>query len=315
MSQLHLCLHLAGTAPPRGLQICSSQTQTVTQKKEETPTTSHPTPERKGSATQGACSDPPIPMETGGAGDGWSWVEQAKASAKEEWRRDRPTKHHQSLPRRWEGRPNNPFPLQDSEGRQEAVQQLYRHAGECAPACHDVAVQGMASHHPDPESGMAKSLNNQVLCMISEYHLMCLSQGLSYISLVLPEAAKNLLSSMEEYMASGDFQGTQDLRVLERAKTLWVAVWLHRLDMATAGDGAASYSLDATRHGRGPLLGFLLALQASSLTFEEVIHWVLAENWYKVESLLDNVWELWAWLQGELDDLTKMSLRNLARRR
>ena len=106
-------------------------------------------------------------------------------------------------------------------------------------------------------------------------------------------------------MAGGDFQGTWDLRVLERAKTLRVAVWLHRLDMATAGDGVASYSLDATRHGRGPLLGFLLAPQASSLMSEEVIHWVLAENWYKVESSLDNVQELWAQLQRELNDLSR----------
>ena len=97
-------------------------------------------------------------------------------------------------------------------------------------------------------------------------------------------------------MADGGFQGTWDLRVLEKAKTLWVAVWLHRLDIAATGDGTASYSLDATQHGRGPLLEFLLALQASSLTFEEVIHWVLAENWYMIENLLDNVWELWAQL-------------------
>ena len=167
------------------------------------------------------------------------------------------------------------------------------------------------------ESGMAKSLNNQVLCMISEYHLMCLSQGPSYISPVLLEAAKNLLTSVEEYMAGGGFQGTRDLRVLEKAKTLWVAVWLHRLDMATAGDGVASYSLDAARHGRGPLLEFLLAPQASSLTFEEVIHWVLAENRYKIESSLDNVWELWAWLQTDSMTslrLTKRSLSNLLRR-
>ena len=246
--------------------------------------------------TQGACSDPPVPMETGGAGDGWSWAEQAEASAEEEWRRDRPTKHHRSSPRRREGRSTNPFPLQDSEGRHEAVQQLYWHAGECTPARHDVAAQGKTSHHPDLESGVVKSLNNQVLCMILEYHLTCLSQGPSYISPVLLEAAKNLLPSMEEYMAGSDFQGTWDLRVLERAKTLRVAVWLHCLDMATTGDGAASYSLDAARHGRGPLLEFLLAPQASSLMFEEVIHRVLAENWYKVESSLNNVWELWAWL-------------------
>ena len=302
--QLHLCLHLAGTAPPRGPQIHPSQTQTVMQKREETPTTSHPMPGREGSVTQGAHSDPPIPMETGGAGDGWSWVEQAEASTEEEWRRDRPAKHRRSSPRRQEGRSTNPFPLQDSEGRHEAVQQLYQHAGECTLACHDVAAKGMASHHPDLESGMAKSLNNQVLCMILEYHLTCLSQGPSYVSQVLLEAAKNLLPSVEEYTAGGDFQGTQNLRVLERAKTLWVAVSLHHLDMATTGEGVASYSLDATRHSRGPLLEFLIAPQASSLTFEEVVHWVLAENRVKVESSLDNVRELWAWLQRELDDLS-----------
>ena len=141
---------------------------------------------------------------------------------------------------------------------------------------------------------MTKSLNNVVLCMISEYHLTCLSQGPSYVSPVLPEAAKNLLPPMEEYRAGGDFQGTRDARVLERAKTLWVAVWLHRLDMATAGDRTASYSLDAARHGRGPLLEFLLAPQSSNLMFEEVVHWVLAENRDKMEHSLDNVQKLWA---------------------
>ena len=167
-SQLHLCLHLAGTAPPRGPQICPSQTQALTQRKEETPTTSPHMSGEEGGMTQGASSDPPVPMETGGAGDGRSWVEQSEAGAEEVWRRDRPTKHHWSLPRRWEAHSTHPFPLQDSEGRHEAVQQLYQHAGECTPAHHDVAAQGMAIHHPDLESGMAKSLNNQVLCMILE---------------------------------------------------------------------------------------------------------------------------------------------------
>ena len=193
------------------------------QKKVDNPTTSCPMPGREGSMTQGAHSDPPIPMETGGVGDGRSWAEQVEAAhppSEEEWRRDRPTKRHQSSPRRQEIQFPHPFPLQDSEGRHEAVQQLYHHAGECAPAHHDVATQGMATHHPDLEAGTTKSLNNMVLCMISEYHLMCLSQGPSYVSPVLPEAAKNLLPPMEEYRAGGDFQGTQDVRVLERAKTL-----------------------------------------------------------------------------------------------
>ena len=95
------------------------------------------------------------------------------------------------------------------------------------------------------------------------------------------------------------------MRVLEKAKTLRVAVWLHHIDMAAAGDGVASYYLEVTRHGRGPLVEFLLAPQASSLMFEEVVHRVLAENRYKIESSLDNVQELQAWLQRELNDLSE----------
>ena len=68
--QLHMCLHLLGTEPPKGLQIHPSQSCLVTQKEEETPTTSPPTPGREGSMPQGARSDPPKAMETGRAGDG-----------------------------------------------------------------------------------------------------------------------------------------------------------------------------------------------------------------------------------------------------
>ena len=303
--QLYLCLHLAGTAPPRGPQICPSETQALTQKKVDTPTTSHPTMGGEGSVTQGACSNPPIPMETGGvgmAGPVWNRLRQLILHLRKNGGETDPpssTGHHLG-----DGKLSpHPFLLQDSKGRHKAIQQLYRHADECTPAHHDVAAQGMATHHPDLEAGATKSLNNMVLCMISEYHLMCLSQGPSYITPVLPEAVKNLLPSLEEYRAGSDFQGTQDARVLERAKTLWVAVWLRCLDMAAAGDRMASYSLDTTRHGRGPLLEFLLAPWTSNLTFEEVVHWVLAENRDKMESSLDNVQKLWAWLRGELEDL------------
>ena len=100
-----MCLHLAGTKPPKGPLICPSQTCSVTQKEEETSTTSLHTPGKEGSTTQGARSDSPAPMETGGAGDGQSWVEQAKASATEEWRRGRPAKGRQSASRKRESLP------------------------------------------------------------------------------------------------------------------------------------------------------------------------------------------------------------------
>ena len=203
---------------------------------------------------------------------------------------------------RWDPRSINPFPLQDSEGRYKSVQQLYCHSGELTPVCHDVAAHGIATHHPELEAGATKSLNNMVLCMISEYHLMCLCQGLSYVSLVLPEAVRDLLSPLEEYRTGGDFQGTWDARVLQRAKTLRVAVWLHHLDMAATRDKDASYSLDTSEHDKGPLLEFFLAPQASNLTFEEVVHQILGENQDKLETSLNHFQELQAQLQRELED-------------
>ena len=196
--QLHRCLHLAGTEPPKGPQIHPSQTHPVAHKEEETPTTSLHMLGEEGSMTQGACTDSHTPMETGEAGDGQSWVEQVEASADEEWRRGRPTKCHQSVSRKWEGQSTNPFPLQDSEGRHEVVQQLYQHSGELTLARHNVAAQGMACHYPDMEPGKAKSLNNQVLCMILKYHLTCPSRGSSCISPVLPKTAKDLSPPVEK---------------------------------------------------------------------------------------------------------------------
>ena len=155
-------------------------------------------------------------------------------------------KHCQSASRRREGWPTLPFPLQDNNGRCASVQQLYQHAGEQPQARHNVAAQGMTHQYPDMEPREARSLSNQVLCMIAEYHLTGLAQGSSSNSLVLPEVAKDLLPPVEDYLAGGEFQGTRDVRVVERAKTLRIAAWLHRLDMAADGDETASLSLEAT---------------------------------------------------------------------
>ena len=247
--QLHKCPHLAGVEPPRWLQVTPSKSHQVSQRREETPTPSPHTPSQEASMAQGAWSDIPAPMETGGVGDGRSWVDRAEASADDEFRRDRPMKHCQSALRRWEGWPTLPFPLQDNAGRCTSVQQLYQHAGEQPWACHNVATQGLTHQYPDMEPCKARSLGNQVLCMIAEYHLTGLVQGSSSVSPVLP--------------------GT----------------------------------LEAAQHGKGPLLELLLAPMTSSLTFAEVVECVLAENWHRVESSLDDLQGHCAQLQGELDDL------------
>ena len=65
---------------------------------------------------------------------------------------------------------------------------------------------------------------------------------------------------------------------MDCAKTLWVAVWLHRLDMAVGGEALASETLEASCHHLGPLLESFLTLRTSNLTFQEVVDCVLSEN-------------------------------------
>ena len=151
----------------------------------------------------------------------------------------------------------------------------------------------------------ARHLRNQVVCMIAEYHLTSSAQVLSSLCLVLPEAAKPLLPPIRSYMPSVAFEGTQDVRVLDRAKTLRVAVWLHQLDMSVGGDEMASETLEASQHSLGPLLESFLAPTTSNLSFQEVIDCVLHENRRDAQRRLDDLRARHAHIHQELDELTQ----------
>ena len=92
---------------------------------------------------------------------------------------------------------------------------------------------------------------------------------------------------------------------MDRARTLRVAVWLHRLDMAITGNGMASETLEASQHCQGPLLESLLTLRMSDLSFQEVVDCILQENWRASEHSLNYLCEHCTHAHQELDDLTK----------
>ena len=155
------------------------------------------------STPQGATADVPAPMETGGAGDGQSWVDQAQAE--DDFLKDRPMKCCRSHSRRWEVLPTLPFPLQDEAGRHASVQQLYVNAGQQPPAPHNVAAVGILCLHLEVMPCIARSIGYQVLCMIAEYHLTSQIQGMPNLSPVLPEVAGHLLPPIEDYVGGGGF--------------------------------------------------------------------------------------------------------------
>ena len=139
--------------------------------------------------------------------------------------------------------------------------------------------------------------------MIVEYHLADHAQGSLSLSPVLPEAATDLLPPLDKYTGGVGFRGTRDVRVVDRAKTLGIAAWLHRLDMAVAEkDHSASQTLEAARHQRGPLVDLLLAPMTGNLTFAKVVGRVLDENRCHEESSLADLQGCRTRIRGELDD-------------
>ena len=128
-----------------------------------------------------------------------------------------------------------------------------------------------------------KTLNTwacQILCMISEYHMACVTRGSPVTSLILPGELEDWLLPLTDYTSPEDQSGVTDVRVRDhRARTLWVAIWCHRLDMALSEEPATSGSLVRARHRLGHLLAYFLGPRTTwELQFEDVVTQVLKEN-------------------------------------
>ena len=141
--------------------------------------------------------------------------------------------------------------------------------------------------------------------MIAEYHLTSSARGPSSLSPILLAEAAALLPLIKNYVPGITFEGCRDVRVMDRARTLRVAVWLHRLDMAITGDGMASETLEASQHCQGPLLESFLTPSMSNLSFREVVDCVLQENRRASKCSLNYLLACHARTCQELDNLTK----------
>ena len=227
---------------------------------------------------QGAARD------TGGAGD--SSDRSGRATSREpRTARSRSKKRRRSQSRKRDSRPTAPFPLQDREGRLQALRTLYEEAGEHRLASEITALRGLHVIHPDMGADELQSLNNQVLLMIAEYHLTSASQGTHHIQPVLPEGAARLMPPVDEYLP-GSFEGCRDVRVTDRAQIMRIATWLHRLDLAATYSVETSNSPQVEDYDFGPLLEYFLMPRLSTITPQEVAARVAQENRWGLEASL-----------------------------
>ena len=209
--------------------------------------------------------------------------------------------------------PSVPFPLQEREGRLQAIQKLYAATEEHKLASEMTTLRGLQANYPDMDVEELIHLNNQVLIMIAEYHLTSASQGSHSIPPVLPAGAARLVPSVNEYLPP--FVGVRDVRLTDRAEVFRVAVWLHRLDLSTTYGAEVAASPRVQEYDIGPLLEYFLMPKLANITHEEVALRVAQENRRDMESSLQDLHEERGELQNGIGLLTSALDREQARER
>ena len=163
-----------------------------------------------------------------------------------------------------------------------------------------MALRGLRESHPEIGAEELQRLNNQVLLMIAEYHLTSASQGTHRILPVLPEGAARLMPPLDNYLP-GSFDGCRDVRVTDRAQILYVAAWLHRLDLSTTYGAEIAASPRVEDYDIRPLLEYFLMPKLSDITLEEVAARVAQENRWDMELSLRDLHEERDSLQNEIE--------------
>ena len=134
-----------------------------------------------------------------------------------------------------------PYPIGTAQVRREAISQIYNSVDGKDPPPHNIASEALRAYYSgaDPWTWAC-----QILCMISEYHMACMTRGSPVTSPILPRVIEDKLPPLTDYALPEDRSGVTDVRVWDhQARTVRVAVWLHRLDMVLSEEPAALGSL------------------------------------------------------------------------
>ena len=172
-----------------------------------------------GRMTSGSSGEPSL-ME-GRAGDGSSWFEKVtrEEARKGACKRKRTNTDQQA--------PGCSFPLGSELDQKEVMGAIYEHVVGQEPPQRKIASRAISAYYPNFTPAAVKTVVDQVLCMIAEYHLACATRGSMTTSPILPEAVEQYLPPLVDYTCPGG-TGLTDVRVHDhKASSLHVGVWLH----------------------------------------------------------------------------------------
>ena len=142
-----------------------------------------------------------------------------------------------------------PYPIGMAEVRREAVGQIYDQVDGKDPPQHNMASEALWAYYTRVDLQTLNTWACQILCMIAEYHMACVTRGSLVTSPIVPRELEEHLPPLADYASPEDRSGAADVRVRDHwARTLREAVWCHQLDMALSEEPASSGSLVRSQH-------------------------------------------------------------------
>ena len=182
--------------------------------------------------------------------------------------------------------PVPPYPVGMAEERREAVGHIYDRVAGKEPPMHNIASRTLRAYYTRVDPQTLRTWACQILCMIAEYHMACMTRGSAVTSRILPRELAERLPPLADYAPPEDQSCATDVRIRDHwARTLRVAVLCHRLDMALCEEPGSSRTLVRSRHCCGDLLAYFLSPgTAWELHFEDVVIQILKEKWRHLET-------------------------------
>ena len=121
-----------------------------------------------------------------------------------------------------------PYLIRMAQARQEAITQIYSQVDGKDPPPRNIVSEALQAYYSGVDPQTWKTWAYQILCMISEYHMACVTRGSLVTSLILPGELKDHLPALTDYTSPDNRSGVTDVRVWDHwVRTLWVAVWFH----------------------------------------------------------------------------------------
>ena len=109
--------------------------------------------------------------------------------------------------------PGPPYPFGLAEVRREAIGQIYDRVDRKELPSHNIASRALRAYYTRVDPQTLNTWACQILCMITEYHMACVTRGSPVTSPIVPRGLEERLLPLADYAPPEDRSGTTDIRI------------------------------------------------------------------------------------------------------